>query len=1249
MALTERELETSLKSVIADSSRDVILLIGPDGQIRECNAAAVATYGYSREELLGLNVADLRAAELPALMLDQLADPSGLLFEVEHRRKDGTTFPVEVCSRGVTTGDSCLVVSVIRDITRRKNAERALRASEERYRRIIEISQEGILAFDGGWRLMYINRRGAEMLEYAPEEIVGQPLGIFIMPEDDHHPIRKAHLESGICGTHEARYRAKSGRPLWCLLSSAPVMEDGRFAGCVVMVTDISERRKVEQTLRDSDERYRLLFDSSPEGIAVVGLDGCIEEANRVQAAMFLYDSPDELRGKYLPLLIAPVDRDRGVDNMNRRLRGEAIPEVEYMLQRRDGTTFPGMLSATVLRCSKGDPTGYICITRDITALKLEDAVRRRRTAFDAVMIEILSRFSACTAGTIEEAVTGALEAVARLIGSDHAFALVFSPSRRSFEAVYDWHPDHVTSAVELSGRVLYSTPWITDRLLDNQSVCLSCLDDFPPEAATDRDLMNREGARAALLVPVRGTDRQVAGCLGLHDHRAPHAWTEDDATQLTIVGNAIKGALERNIAENEVRRRAAFDEVLSNLLARLTTCSDAHLDGLVTEVLGTMAGFFGADHGYLLEIHGDGTYSATHEWCKSGATPRLNMIQRRSLREYPYQVERLLAGHVVMIDCTKDLPENKVDFLRRGEAKSILVAPTMALDGRVNGAVAFCRQTPSRPWQSSDMSGLRMLGNALVGALERRRAETARRESEARYRLLAEKSTDRFWLFDVRQNRYTYVSPLPERYFGIGFAPEEIISQPGIEATVVPEEQEDLRQQVAARIRALETGDESARFVTRILHLRRKDGTIQPSEVISILVTDADGRVTYIQGVTRDISERRRLEAQLMQAQKMEAVGRLAGGVAHDFNNMLSVIIGHTEQLLGQLAPGDEARFDLEQVLAAAKRSTELTHQLLAFARKQTIRPRTLNPNEAVESILKMLKRLIGEDIDLKWIPGKDIWPIHVDSTQIDQILANLTVNSRDAIAGTGCVTIETANAVFDGESIANRAVVLRGEFVMLAVSDTGCGMTPEVLARAFEPFFTTKEAGKGTGLGLATVYGIVKQNYGFVNLESEVGCGTTVRIYLPRAARPADSPKAPETGTRPSSGKETILVVEDEGLLRKLIRTSLQSLGYEALDASCPKEALRIAREHAGRIHLLMTDIIMPEMNGRELARRVEELRPGIRCLFTSGYTDDTIARRGVLEAGIHFLAKPFTLQTLSESIRETLEPQRESHPEC
>ena len=454
---------------------------------------------------------------------------------------------------------------------------------------------------------------------------------------------------------------------------------------------------------------------------------------------------------------------------------------------------------------------------------------------------------------------------------------------------------------------------------------------------------------------------------------------------------------------------------------------------------------------------------------------------------------------------------------------------------------------------------------------------------------------------------------------------------------------------------RILKSGDTPAEEYSRLwktigsggvwrgeFHNRKKDGELFWENATIAPVRDTDNIITHYVAVKEDITERKRLEEQFRQTQKMEAVGQLAGGVAHDFNNMLGVIIGHAEMALEKADLDDSLREDLEEIIAAGRRSTEITRQLLAFARKQTIMPKILDLNKTVEEMLKMLRRLIGEDIDLVWLPRSNLWPVKLDPSQIDQILANLCVNARDAIAGVGKVTIETQKVVFDEAYCTEHEGFSPGEYVMLAVSDNGIGMDKRTMDKIFEPFFTTKGLGRGTGLGLGTVYGIVKQNAGFINVYSEPEHGSTFKIYLPRHSGKAEPIREESPVAPPPRGYETILLVEDEPAILRMVKLMLEKFGYTVLASSTPREAMHIASENAGDINLLITDMVMPEMTGRDLARNLISLYPELKYLFMSGYTGNAIAVQGVLEEDANFIQKPFSKQELAAKVREALDSQ-------
>ncbi|MEE4136567.1 MAG: PAS domain S-box protein [Desulforhopalus sp.] len=542
--------------------------------------------------------------------------------------------------------------------------------------------------------------------------------------------------------------------------------------------------------------------------------------------------------------------------------------------------------------------------------------------------------------------------------------------------------------------------------------------------------------------------------------------------------------------------------------------------------------------------------------------------------------------------------------------------------------------------WKDTAILGLDGQIEEIIGVgsdiTERKQAEEQLLKSEGKYRNIFENVQDVY-----------YETSLDGLLLEISPSIEAISSGQYLQADLIGRQVLDFYNNVEDRDRMntklLETGSVSDFEIS----LRNRDGSLVPCSISAKLWRDDQGNPVKIIGTMRDITDRKRaekerekLQEQLNQAQKMESVGRLAGGIAHDFNNMLGVILGHTEMALNHIDPAVPLYASLQAVQQAGQRSAALIRQLLAFARKQTIAPKVIDINETVAGMLNMLRRLIGEDIDLLWQPGENLPPVKVDPAQIDQLLANLCVNARDAIAGHGKITIETDTKIFDAAYCADHLGFLPGEFILVTVSDNGCGMDQYILNQIFEPFFTTKEQGKGTGLGLASVFGMVRQNNGFIDVYSEPGQGTTFRIYLPAYAKKTDEPveKAPELPAE--HGHETILLVEDESAILQMTTMMLTRLGYTVVAAASPGQAIRQAHEYRGQIDLLMTDVVMPEMNGRELASNLLSHYPDLKCLYMSGYTADIIAHHGVLDEGVHFIQKPFSMKDLGRTLRETLE---------
>lgn len=509
-----------------------------------------------------------------------------------------------------------------------------------------------------------------------------------------------------------------------------------------------------------------------------------------------------------------------------------------------------------------------------------------------------------------------------------------------------------------------------------------------------------------------------------------------------------------------------------------------------------------------------------------------------------------------------------------------------------------------------------------------RQRADEALRQTEERYRDLVENARDIIYEHDLDGN-YTASNKAGEQI--TGYSREETLKL-NVAQTVAPEYLEKAKEMIRRKL----AGESVTAYE---LELIAKNGTHISVEVNTRLVFH-NGVAIGVQGIARDVTERKLLEEQLRQSQKLEAIGQLAGGVAHDFNNLLTVIGGYTDLSLSRLPAGDPLCRNLIEVNKASDRAASLTRQLLAFSRKQVLQPRVFGLNTIVADLEKMLRRMIGEHIEFRTNLRPRIGNVKADPGQIEQVIMNLVVNARDAMPSGGKLTIETYNVELDETYALHHISAKAGSYILLAVSDTGTGIDEQTKKHIFEPFFTTKESGKGTGLGLSTVYGIVKQSGGNIWVYSEPGIGTTFKIYLPRVGEPAEKYKQAATAVHLPKATETILLVEDSDMVRKLAKEVLEGGGYHVLDAANGREALLVCEQSRETFHLLLTDVVMPEMSGQELVSRLGSLYPQMRVLYMSGYTEDAIAHHGVLNEGINFIEKPFTPDSLALKVREVLE---------
>jgi hypothetical protein len=598
-----------------------------------------------------------------------------------------------------------------------------------------------------------------------------------------------------------------------------------------------------------------------------------------------------------------------------------------------------------------------------------------------------------------------------------------------------------------------------------------------------------------------------------------------------------------------------------------------------------------------------------------------------------PQRVGRSCTAYVFRTGRAKLIPQSDFDRLAAEGEVELVGSPSPAWLGvPLKTPTATIGVLVVQHYQNENAYGLRDLefldsvGGHIALAIERRRAEDELRKNEAILRLLFEHSPMATWLYEVESLRFLRVNQATLHQYG--YTAQEFANMSILDIRPQPE-----RESARAYVKGIAPGFEEHGIWVH----RAKDGRTFDVELISHELAYAGRRVRLV--VAQDISERKHLEGQLRQAQKMEAIGRLAGGVAHDFNNLLMVIKGHTELLLSLLAPGDQITRKIQQIDRSADRAATLTRQLLAFSRMQVLQPQVMNLNTIVEEMGKLLPRLIGEDIELAIHTASDLGMIRADASQMEQVLMNLAVNARDAMPNGGKLLIETSNLELDQGYTSTHPLMKPGSYVQLVVTDNGTGMDAETQAHIFEPFFTTKEKGKGTGLGLATVYGIVKQSGGFIWVYSEVDQGTSFKIYLPRVDQVEEHPGIARPISEIPKGTETVLLAEDEQDVREIARQFLETGGYEVIEAKDGADAIRLAAEHRGKIDLLVTDMVMPGMTGQELAVCLQREHPGLCVVFMSGYSEHAATEMADADPSVRLLSKPFSRFAFLRIVREVL----------
>jgi PAS domain S-box-containing protein len=1238
-------------------------LVDLQGRLTKVNRQMCEIFGYSQEEFEGMNVNDIAHSEdldISPTFIKRAT--SGEIeqtnFEKRYFHKDGHVVCGQVSSSLVrdAQGKPQYFISHVQDITQRKKAEEALRSERDKFRGMLLSINDGVDIVNKDYIIEFQNELLLERFgDKTGEKCYAAYMGL-------EEPCHFCSIQEAIKTGSATRVElvGKDGRNYE--LNSSPFIDVDGEVKVIELVRDITERKRTEETLRESETKYRELTDLLPETIFECDDNGKLLFTNRYGFELFGYTQEDFNKGLNIFQMIIPEDRGKAKQNTQRLFRGEKLFGTEYTALRKDGSTFPAIMSSNLIFCEHR-PAGLRGIVIDITERKraeasLRESEERYRTILENIEdgyyeVDLPGNFtffndSLCQIlGYSKEEMIGMGNQQYTDQENRKKLFQAFNKVYNTEEPVkgFDWKVFR-KDGTKLFGEV--SVSLIKDS--KGQSIGFRGI---------ARDITERKQAEEVL----RKSEEEFR--LTFENAKDAIVWADPEAGVITKCNKEAETLFEKkreeiigsqqttlhppqkaeyytNMFKRHIEHKGVADDE-AEVITKSGKIKPVNITASLTLVGGKpiIQGIFRDITERKQAEEALRNEKQRFQTLSDQAPFGMVMVDRNGTFKYINPKFRELFGY----DLT-DIPDGKTWF------RKAYPNPTY----RHNVISAWIddlknikqEEKRSRTFTVTCKDGTEKAINFIPVQLEtgenlmacdditkRIQTEEALRESEGRYRTLFEGSKDAVYITN-REGKFISVNPAFLELFG--YTKEELNLLSAQDTYVNPLDRNRFRQEI-----------EQKGFVRDYeVKLRNKDGTEIDCLLTSSMRRDNDRSILGYQGIIRDITARKRseqemaaLQEQFRQSQKMEAVGRLGGGIAHDFNNLLTIIKGYSQLSLLDLKENDPLWGNIQEIQKATQRATDLTRQLLAFSRRQILDLKVLDLNTLLKDLDKMLRRIIGEDIELTTLLAENLGRVKIDPGQFEQIILNLAVNARDAMPSGGKLTIETANVVLDGEYARTHVSVTPGPYVRLSVSDTGGGIPLEVKEKVFEPFFTTKEKGKGTGLGLSTVYGIVKQSGGNIWVYSEPAHGTTFKIYLPRVEEDLDTLHGRDETDFLPRGSETVLLVEDEPSVRDLALRLLNQQGYKVLEAANGEEALRVVQEHIGeKIHLLLTDVVMPQMGGKELANQLKLLRPDVKVLYTSGYTDDAIVHHGVLEPGTHFLQKPFSPKTLTHKMREVLD---------
>ncbi|NTW48222.1 MAG: PAS domain S-box protein [Chlorobiales bacterium] len=1255
--------ESVRRRLLFEQAKDGIVILDSDRKVVEANKSFADMLGYTAEEMRQLYAWDWEAnypsREEFLAKWPELPTTSDTV-ETRHRRKDGTMYDVEVSWNPAVWDGQPQLYCVCRDISDRKRADEALRESEELYRSTLKASPDSIAIYDLQGVIRIASPSKLKLLGYTrEEEVVGHSIQKFVHPKD-HERVRYdigCVLQGISIGVNEYSALHADGR-VFAVESNAEVIRDaaGNPTGIVVITRDITERKRAEEALRESEKRFRTIFYTSPDAIVITRLDdGFLVDYNPSASRLTGYTKEDALGKSTIDINIWADLKDR--QEVIRRLKETGYCDnFEFGLKRKDGSTGIALMSATMMVLQ--GVSYMLSITRDISEIRrvekaIQQSERNYREIFNATNDGIF-------VGDVDTArMLDTNDAMLRMVGIDSKEEILAYDiwNLMANEAPYDQDEAfrRFRLAVEEGPQVF---EWLSRRkngelFWVEVSLRVTEISGQRRILAVVRDISERKRSDALLKVERDRIANILSGTnagtwdwyLAKGEATVNERWAEIVGKTMDELGpmtfdNFLSyihpddlplfhklydqhGRGEKDYHDFEFRMRHKNGEWIwvnarGKVVERDRDGKPLHMSGTIldiTERKRTEAALKESEERFR-HIFYTSPDAVTISRVEDGLFVDIN---RSVTRLTGYTREDMIGKSSSEVNVWVDL-ENRQELVRRLKENGYYD----------NFESRFRRKDGSIGIGLLSASVMLLGGVPYIISIIRDITEYRRAEEEIRKLSEVVRQSPVSVVITDTGGAISYVNPKFSEV--TGYTLEEVKGQyPRIlkSGETLEEEYKTLWETIT-----------SGKVWQGRFHNKKKDGSMFWEESSICPIFDENGSITHFLGLKEDITQRLVLEEQLRQAQKMEAIGRLAGGVAHDFNNLLLVINGFSDLILRKMDAKHPYYEHVQQIQRAGDRAAGLTRQLLAFSRKQILQPKVLNLNLLLKDMEKMLRRIIGEDISLFTRYEENLYKVKADPGQIEQVILNLAVNARDAMPSGGSLTIENRNAYLDEAYVKSHEGCSVGHYAMIAITDSGCGIDKQAQAHIFEPFFTTKDVGKGTGLGLSTVYGIVKQSGGNIWVYSEPGVGTTFKIYFPSLESANDMQKHLAKSKNAIRGTETILIVEDEDIVRELIVTGLEDLGYNVLKADNGLKALELIEDYSEEIHFLLTDVVMPQMSGRELSDKMAVRYPKTKTLFMSGYTDSAIVHHGVLDEGVAFIQKPFTIPEIAKKIRAMLD---------